>query len=383
MSNQDIIYQQCSQCILDTNDDPEIAFDSLGVCSYCNQYDELEKKFVKKGSEGEQQLKRIILQIKDAGKGKPYDCILGISGGVDSTYLALKAMEFGLRPLAVHFDNGWNSELAVNNIENVISKLGLDLKTFVIDWDEFKDLQLAFLRASVVDIEMITDHAILTKLYQLAIDHNIKYILSGGNIVTESILPKNWIHDKRDHINIRSIHKLYGKRSLNTFPLYTSFLKWRVVWKGVKSVTLLDMLPYNKEEVKQVISKELGWRDYGGKHYESVFTRFYQGYILPVKFGIDKRKAHLSNLICSKQLTRTQALEELKKPGYEESMISTDYEFVLKKLSLTKEEFETIMKLPIKKHTDYETEKSIYDRFPMLKLIRPFWRKLKNMKRLA
>ena len=383
MSNQNIIYQQCSHCILDTNDDPEIAFDSLGVCSYCKQYDELEKKFVKKGSEGEQQLKRIILQIKDAGKGKPYDCILGISGGVDSTYLALKAMEFGLRPLAVHFDNGWNSELAVNNIENVISKLGLDLKTFVIDWDEFKDLQLAFLRASVVDIEMITDHAILTKLYQLAIDHNIKYILSGGNIVTESILPKNWIHDKRDHINIRSIHKLYGNRSLNTFPLYTSFLKWRVVWKGVKSVTLLDLLPYNKEEVKQVISKELGWRDYGGKHYESVFTRFYQGYILPVKFGIDKRKAHLSNLICSKQLTRTQALEELKKPGYEESMISTDYEFVLKKLSLTKEEFETIMKLPIKKHTDYETEKSIYDRFPMLKLIRPFWRKLKNMKRLA
>lgn len=383
MSNQNITYQQCSRCILDTNDDPQITFDSFGVCSYCRQYDEQEKRFVKKDSEGEQQLKNIISQIKEAGAGKPYDCILGISGGIDSTYLALKAKEFGLRPLAIHFDNGWNSELAVSNIESIISKLRLDLKTFVIDWDEFKDLQLAFLRASVVDIELITDHAILAKLYQLAIDHNIKYILSGGNIVTEFILPKNWIHDKRDHVNIRSIHKLFGKRSLSTFPLYTSFLKWRVVWKGVKSVTLLDLLPYNKEEVKHTISKELGWRDYGGKHYESVFTRFYQGYILPVKFGIDKRKAHLSNLICSGQLTRVQALEELRKTGYEESMINADYEFVIKKLSLTKEEFEVIMKLPVKNHTDYETEKSIYARFPILKLIRPFWIKFKSLKKMA
>jgi N-acetyl sugar amidotransferase len=372
------VYRQCLRCILDTNDDPEIIFDDKGICSYCRAYNLVEAKFVKSGKEGEEALTRIVNEIKTAGAGKPYDCILGISGGVDSTYLALMAKDLGLRPLAVHFDNGWNSELAVHNIERIITKLDFHLHTFVIDWEEFRDLQLAFLKASIVDIEMITDHAIITKLYQLAIENNIKYILSGTNVVTEAILPRSWVHDKRDHVHIRAINKQFGTIPLRTFPLFTSKLKWQVEWKGIKSVSLLDLLPYNKEQVKRRIETELGWRDYGGKHYESIFTRFYQGYILPNKFNIDKRRAHYSNLICSGQLSREEALEKIKNPQYERSVLNSDYEFVLKKLGLTEEEFHKIMTAPIKKHTDYPIERSIYSRFPVLTMVRPFWRKLKR-----
>lgn len=378
----DFQYRQCTRCILDTHDDSEITFDKDGVCSYCRKYEEQELRYVKSGQAGEEEIKKVVEKIKTYGKGRRYDCIIGISGGVDSTYLALKAKEFGLRPLMVHFDNGWNSELAVNNIENIINKLGFDLHTFVVDWEEFRDLQLAFLKASVVDIELITDHAIITKLNQLALEFKIQHILSGSNVVTESVLPKSWIHDKRDHIHIRAINKLFGTRALRTFPLFTSALKWQVVWKGVKTISLLDLMPYNKEEVKQIIADKLGWRDYGGKHYESVFTRFYQGYILPTKFKIDKRKAHLSNLICSGQITRENALEELKKTAFSEATMRSDYEFVLKKLGLSNDEFERIMKAPIKKHEDYPVEQSIYDRFPILKIIRPTWIILKNIRNI-
>lgn len=375
-------YRQCSRCILDTNDDSKITFDEKGVCSYCQYYGQQEIKSVKKGLAGEEELKKIIAEIKASGKGKPYDSIIGISGGVDSTYLALKAKEFGLRPLAVHFDNGWNSELAVNNIENIITRLGFDLHTFVVDWEEFRDLQLSFLKASVVDIELVTDHAILTTLYQLAVKFQIKYILSGANVVTEAVLPTSWIHDKRDHIHIRAINKQFGTMPLKTFPLFTSNLKWRVEWVGIKSVNMLDLMPYNKESVKATIERELGWRDYGGKHYESVFTRFYQGYILPQKFKIDKRKAHLSNLICSGQITRDQALEELKKPAYDDLTFRSDYDFVLKKLELSEDAFQKIMMAPIKKHSDYRVEQSIYNRFPLLRLIRPGWLELKRIRKL-
>ncbi|MBA4054337.1 MAG: hypothetical protein C0490_06470 [Marivirga sp.] len=375
-------YRQCSHCILDTNDDSEITFDEKGVCSYCQYYAKQEIKSVKKGRAGEEQLEKLVAEIKASGKGKPYDSIIGISGGVDSTYLALKAKELGLRPLAVHFDNGWNSELAVNNIENIINRLGFDLHTFVIDWEEFRDLQLAFLKASVVDIELVTDHAIITKLYQLAVKFGIKYILSGANVVTEAVLPTSWIHDKRDHIHIRAINKQFGTKPLKTFPLFTTDLKWRVEWHGIKSVQLLDLMPYNRDDVKSTIVRELGWRDYGGKHYESVFTRFYQGYILPTKFKIDKRRAHLSNLICSGQITRDQALEELKKPAYDERIFQLDYEFVLKKLELSKAAFEKIMNAPVKKHSDYPVEQSIYSRFPLLRLIRPGWLELKRIRKL-
>lgn len=372
-------YQQCTRCILDTNDDPGITFDKSGICSYCHLYEQLEKK-LKTGAEARAYLEKTVDEIKTAGAGKPYDCILGLSGGVDSTYLALVSKKLGLRPLAVHFDNGWNSELAVSNIEKIVTTLDIPLHTFVVDWDEFKDLQLAVLKSSVVDIEMITDHAIITKLYDLALEHNIKYVLSGTNVVTESILPSRWIHNKKDHVNIRNIHRRFGKRPIRTFPLFDSFRKMKVAWHGIQSVSLLDYMPYEKKEVKKVIMQELGWRDYGGKHYESIFTRFYQGYILPHKFGIDKRRAHLSNLICSGQITREEALAELQQPTYPQEYFKTDYDFVLKKLGLSDQEFQEIMSLPIHGHADYGVEKSFSERFPFTKFMRPVWRWLKRVK---
>lgn len=373
-------YTQCAQCVLDTSDDPNITFDKNGLCSYCQRYDLEEASLLNKPLGLAAELNVWVQVIKSAGKGQKYDCILGISGGVDSTYLAYKAKELGLRPLLVHFDNGWNSELAVKNIENIVTKLGFDLHTFVIDWDEFRSLQLAFLRASVIDVELPTDHAMLATLYNLALQHNIKYILSGHNIVSELILPENWYFNKRDHVHIQAINDQFGEVPLKTFPLLTSKLKFLVSYHEIQSVALLNYLPYNKEEVKKVIMEKLEWRDYGGKHYESIFTRFYQGYILIKKFGVDKRKAHLSNLICSRQITKEQAIAQLEKPAYDPQVFATDYEFVVKKFKLTKAEFEEIMNRPVKKHTDYPVDVSIYDRFTILRLVRPFWLGFKKMR---
>lgn len=373
-------YQQCTISVMDTIADPGISFDEKGICNYYYEYLQKEKWFVPTKDEGAKKLEEIIQRIKDAGAGKKYDCITGISGGVDSTYLCLKAKELGLRPLIVHFDNGWNSELAVKNIEQIIAKLGFDLFTLVVDWNEFKDLQLAYLKASVVDIEALTDHAIAGTLYKIAAENNIKYILSGYNIVTEGILPPYWVFDKGDSANIKDIHKKYGTHSLKTYPLFG--LKERKYFagiKGIETVNLLNYLPYNKASVKEIIAKELGWRDYGGKHYESVFTRFYQSYILPVKFGIDKRKAHLSNLIFSGQLTKSQALEELAKPIIEEKQLQEDYAFVLKKLNLTQGVFEKILSQPRREHTDFATLKSIYKTYPVLKVVRPFVQLIKKL----
>ena len=298
---------------------------------------------------------------------------------MDSSYLALKASEVGLRPLAVHFDNGWNSELAVKNIENIVTRLHLELFTLVVDWAEFRDLQMSFLKASVVDIEMITDHAIIATLHTLAIKYDIKYILSGTNYVTEAVLPAHWIHKKTDYVHIKAIHDKYGTQPLKTYPLFGLATRLRATLKNIHSVSLLNFMEYNKDEAKTELTQKLSWRNYGGKHSESVFTRFYQGYILPRKFGIDKRKAHLSTLICSGQLTREDALLELSKPIYEESLMSADYDFVLKKLGMTQVDFENIMKLPVKLHVDFRVEDDVYARFPWLILFRPAWRLLKSI----
>lgn len=365
-------YQQCAISVMDTIADPNIRFDENGISNYYYEYQEAEKAFVHKGSAGEAALNRLVAQIKEEGKGKQYDCITGVSGGVDSTYLALMAKKLGLRPLIVHFDNGWNSELAVKNIENIISKLGFDLYTLVVDWEEFKDIQLAYLKASVVDIEAITDHAIIGTLHKLAAENGIKYILSGSNIVTEQVLPSNWIWSKGDAVNIKAIHARYGTVKLKTYPFFSAkdFLYYRKV-KGITTVTPLNYLPYNKAAVKETIIKELEWRDYGGKHYESVFTRFYQGYILPVKFGIDKRKAHLSTLIFAGQITKAEALAELEHPIYNQEQMQIDLEFVLKKFNLSMEEFEALMRLKRRDHREFDYEKgTIWDKYPILKPIR-------------
>ena len=356
---------------MDTIADPDINFDGDGTSNYYYQYKEQEKKIDHSRKEMQRILEEMIEKIKSSGKGKAYDCITGVSGGVDSTYLALQAKKFGLRPLIVHFDNGWNSELAVKNIQNIISKLGFNLYTLVVDWNEFKDIQLSYFKASVVDIEAVTDHAIITTMYKLALKHDIKYILSGTNIVTEAILPRHWIFNKVDHKNLLDIHDKFGTRPLKTFPLFSTVLKKKVLWKGIETLELLNYMDYNKKIVKEEIVRELNWRDYGGKHYESVFTRFYQGYILPAKFHIDKRKAHLSNLIFSGQITKEEAVSELEKPIYEKSQMEADYTFVLKKLGFTEIAFDEYIKAPRREHAEFKMEKPFFDEYSALKPIKP------------
>jgi len=359
---------------MDTIADPDISFDSNGISNYYYEYKKAGAG-LHTGEEGWRLLEGLAAEIKEAGKGQPYDCIMGLSGGVDSTYVAYLAKKLGLRPLAVHFDNGWNSELAVMNIENIISRLGFDLFTYVINWNEFRDLQLAYLKASVVDIEAITDHAIFATLYRLAGEKKVKYFLNGTNIQTENTLPKSWIHSKSDHINIKSIHKAYGTLPLKTFPFSNARVKrYYQEVMGVRSVSMINYVEYNKQQVKQLIQTELGWRDYGGKHYESVWTRFYQGYILPEKFKIDKRKAHLSDLIFGGQMTKAEALEELAKPIYDPKQFKIDYEFVLKKLGLSATEFDAIIKDKPRSHYAFDYEKPIDLRYPVLAPFKKIYR---------
>lgn len=375
-------YRQCSLSVMDTIADPDITFDEQGVCNYYYEFKKAYAEHVRTGEEGDRLFRQLVETITKDGEGKEYNCIMGLSGGVDSSYVAYIAKKYGLKPLAVHFDNGWNSELAVKNIENIVQKLGFDLQTYVINWDEFKDLQLSYLKASVIDIEAITDHAIFATLYKMAGEMGIKYILSGTNIQTENTLPKSWIHSKSDHVNIKAIHKIFGKVPLKTFPFMDGKVKrYYQQVKGVRSVSIPNYFEYNKAEVKKIIQEQLGWRDYGGKHYESVWTRFYQGYILPTKFKVDKRKAHLSDLIFAGQITKEQALQELARPMYDEQMFKQDYEFVLKKLGLTESEFQDIMNKPAKSHYDYDYEMAVDKRYPILKPVKAIYRAIFPVKK--
>jgi N-acetyl sugar amidotransferase len=349
---------------MDNIADPDIIFDKHGVCNYYYDYLEAEKKNVFTGESGERKLNDLVKKIKEDGKGKDYDCLIGLSGGVDSTYVAWLAKQHGLRPLAVHLDNGWDSELAVKNVENIITKCGFDLFSLVIDWEEFKDVQLAYLYASVVDIEVVSDHAIFASMYKLAKEHKTGYILSGTNIVTEFIMPPSWLYDKMDFTNLKDIHSRYGKRKLKTYPTFDfkKYLYYSAILK-LNPVSILNYVPYIKKEVKETIKKDLDWRDYGGKHYESQFTKFYQAYILPEKFHIDKRKAHLSTLICSGQITKDEAIEELRKPLYEPAQLEADKEYVLKKFGLSAEEFDKIMHLPVQKHGVFKSDRKMKEMY--------------------
>jgi len=354
-------YKQCSRCVLDTTS-TTILFDEHGVCNYCHAFDEQMNKFVNIDPKiKKSNLDEIVNYIKRYGKGNRYDCILGLSGGVDSTYMAYLANMLGLRPMAVHFDNGWNTEQAVKNIENIVSKLGLDLQTYVINWDEFKQIQVSYLKASVVDIEVPTDQLIFAALNKIAKQNSIKCILSGFNIVTEYGMPLDWAYrNKLDQTNLLNIYNRFGNgtklATLPKFDFYTQYFYTHIY--GIKIVDLLNYVDYKKEDVKKIISKELGWQDYGGKHYESVFTRFYQGYILLKKFGIDKRKAHLSALICSGQTTREEALKELENEPYSKELQQEDRLFIIKKFDLSESEFEKIMNAPRVEHNFYGTDQA-------------------------
>jgi N-acetyl sugar amidotransferase len=352
-------YQICTNCIMDTSD-PEIVFDEDGRCNHCKGYIEKKKAIAASEAEKEKKLHQLIADIKRSGKGKEYDCISGASGGVDSTYLTYMLKQFGLRVLVVHLDNGWNSELAVKNIENIVTKLSFDLYTKVLDWEEFRRLQIAYLKASVLDLEALSDHAIFATLMERASKHNIKYIINGSNIATEGILPHSWRYDQKltDSTNIKAIFKKFGEGKLKDFPLL-SIQKFAYLTKvkKIRVENMLDLMDYHKDEAKKIIIEKLGWRDYGGKHYESIITRFYQGYILPRKFGIDKRRAHLSTLIAAGQLSRDEALEKMGEAVMDPELLKQDLEYVPKKLGLSQTEFEAIMSLSPKMHEDYPTNK--------------------------
>jgi len=343
-------YQICTKCVMDTSD-PDIHFNENGVCNHCILYEKKMSAFLT-GKERDTQLEALINKIKKSGEGKEYDCVIGISGGVDSTYVAYKVKEFGLRPLAIHLDNGWNSELSVKNIENILKRLDIDLYTHVIDWEEFKDLQLSFLKASTPDSEIPTDHAIFSLLRHLAAKMKVSYIITGINQKTESHHPLKWSQGHADWKYIKSVHKQFGSTKLSTYP-HGNFLTLFKELYSKNWINILNYMDYSKYEAKQILAKEFAWNDYGGKHYESIYTRFYQGYILPKKFGYDKRKMHLSSLICGGEITRQEALEELKKEPYSRKLQEEDKIYVIKKLGITEGNFEEIMKLPLKTYADY------------------------------
>lgn len=360
LSKEDPNYRICSLTVMDNIADPDIHFDEEGICNYVHDYRRVEKESVYTDDLGINMLNELASKIKRDGAGKEYDCLIGLSGGVDSTYVAYLVKKLGLRPLAVHLDNGWNSELAVMNIENIVKKLNIDLFTLVVDWEEFKDIQLAYLKASVVDIEIVSDHAIFATMYKLAKEKKIGYIISGTNVVTEHIMPPSWLYSKMDFANLKDIHRQFGNRKLKTYPIFDfkKYVYYSSVLKLVP-ISIINFVEYKKEEIKKLISRELSWRDYGGKHYESIFTKFYQAFILPEKFKIDKRKAHLSTLICSGQMTREEALVQLSKPLYEQRELKSDREYVIKKFGIKEEEFDEIMKQKPRLHSDFKTDRHL------------------------
>lgn len=348
-------YQVCTVTVLDSTD-PDITFDAEGVCNYVHEFRAFRARLLSP-EERELKLQATVDEIRRRGKGNRYDCVLGLSGGVDSSYMAWLAKQWDLRPLVVHFDNGWNSELAVKNIEGIVNRLNFDLETLVMDWDEFSDLQRSYFRASVVDIEVPTDHLIQGALYRLAARNGIRTILSGTNWATEWLMPRSWNYRKQDCVNLRNIHKQFGTVALKKSTIYgLKHQLWYSYLRGIETCAILDLVEYSKRHAKRVLVNELGWRDYGGKHHESVFTRFYQGYVLPRKFGIDKRKAHLSNLILTGEITRADALIELSSPTYDEKLQEDDRAYVIKKLRFSPEEFEIIMAAPPVAHEYYGTD---------------------------
>lgn len=378
MNAQNQTFVACSHCIMTLADDPRMTFDDDGICNHCRDFEASFASVPKTEAESRAVLDSVVARIREAGKGKPYDCVIGISGGVDSTYIALLTRRLGLRPLAVHFDNGWNSELAVENIDRIVTRLDLDLETYVIDWDDFRELQVAYLRASVVDIEVLTDHAIYGALYEIAIQNGISHIISGVNIATEFFLPEHWIYDKLDHINIQDIYRKHGNgKKLKNYPFISRRQRRRIASSGIEIVPILNLLPFDVKQARQEIEREIGWRPYDGKHHESIFTRFYQGYILPRKFGIDKRKAHLSNLICSGQMTREEALREFQQDLYPPEQRDEDLAFVCKKLQMSREEFDGLMQQPQRPHLAFENHRWFFARYPMLKPLLPLWRRYK------
>ena len=349
-------YLECSRCVMDTTD-PEIIFDRNGFCNHCKEFLEKRAKHKYQGTESDKALDRLVDEIKACGKGKEYDCIVGISGGTDSCYTAYIAKQKGLRVLAVHMDNGWDSEQAVQNLKNVSNKLEIDYESYVLNWEEFRDIQLAFLTASVPEADTPTDLAIPAALHYYAAKYDVKYIFSGGNFSTEGILPPSWHYNAKDMKYFKHIHKTFGKKKMKTYPSF-GFEK-EIYYKLVKRIKIiypLNYVSYEKENTTKILKEKLDWKLYGGKHHESRYTSFIQSYYLYEKFGIDYRRATLSSQICLGDVKREDALEELKKKPYDPVKIEEEKKYIAKKLQISAEEFEKVLNLPPKWYWNYPND---------------------------
>jgi N-acetyl sugar amidotransferase len=375
-------HQQCVRCVMDTSD-PWITFNDIGVCNHCQKYDAYIAKI---GSSENRNLRlnQMVKQLKAYGKGKDYDCIMGLSGGVDSSYLAWFAVKkLGLRPLVVHVDTGWNSELAVNNIQNIVQRLNLDMHTLVINWPEIRDLQRAYFLSGVANLDVPQDHAFIAALYSEARKYGIKDILNGGNMQTESILPSAWGYDSSDAISLRAIHKKFGTVNLKKYPTISMFKKYFYYpfMLRMRVHCPLDLIDYSRDEAKKLLIKELGWRDYGGKHYESIFTKFFQAHYLPVKFGYDKRLAHYSSLIVSGQMTKEQAQADLQKPLYSTQELEENKAFWIKKLGLSVADYERTMAARPVTYADFKNgEKPLRLLASFLRITLPMYRLIRVRK---
>ena len=356
--------QICTRCVVNATV-PNAVFDKDGVCNYCSTFIEQTTHIIHKDPVLQQkELEAFVQKIKKNGKGKQYDCVVGVSGGVDSSWVLVQVKKLGLRPLAVHMDNGWNSELAQNNIENLVRGLGVDLYTHVIDWDEYRKLMQAFFDADVIDVELLYDNAMLGVIYTQAAKNNLQYILAGYNKASEGIpMAEGWSWNKFDKKNIKALAKAFGNVKIKTFPsLGTNEWAWYHYIKLIQLCPFLDYLPYNKFEALEVLQRDFSYKPYPYKHYESIFTRFYQGYILPKKFGVDKRIIHLSTLVASRQMTREDALKGLEGIPYpSEKEMEDDRQYFLKKMGWTSGQLEDYLKRPEVKHDKYPSEKKKFE----------------------
>ncbi len=356
-------YQICTNCVMDTTD-TKITFDDKGVCDHCNRFYKNILPNWHTDEKGWESLQKIVKKIEKEGEEKDFDCIMGMSGGIDSSYLTYIAKEkLGLRPLVFHVDAGWDSQEAVNNIEVLVDKLDLDLYTEVIDWEEMRDLQLAFFKSGVPHIDTPQDHAFFAMMYKFAERHKVRYILTGANYSTECIRnPIEWMYYQSDSIQIKDIHKQFGTRPLVTFPL-TTILRHKVYLryiKGIKVITPLNYISYRKAEAMQLLAEKFGWQTYPQKHFESRFTKFYEGYWLFKKFGYDTRKVQYSSLILTDQMSREEALEKLSHSPYDEDSIKQEFEYVATKLGISVEELQVYMDSPHKSYKDYKSQQNIY-----------------------
>ncbi len=357
-------YQVCTNCVMDSTDS-KISFDELGICDHCLDFVNNVQPNWHTGDASRKQLSHLVEKIKLSGKDRDFDCIIGMSGGLDSSYmLHLAVKEFGLRPLVFHVDGGWNTDIAVNNIQVIVEKLGVDLFTEVINWQEMRDFQLAFFKAGVPHLDIPQDHAFIATLYHFANKHGIKYILNGGNISTECVRnPKEWLYYGTDMAQIRDIQRCFGTMKLETYP-FSSIFFHKVYLRYIKRVQVvkpLNYLPYIREVAIQTLTEEYGWKAYPQKHFESRFTRFYEGYWLPTRFGFDTRRVQYSSLILTGQMTRQQALDRLKTSAYDQDTIDEDFDYIATKLGISTNELRNYHEMPKKSYKDYRNQEWLFD----------------------